>query len=181
MYFSCSENVIWNHHNKVAVAVAKDFVFVKDLKKTIADVIVVKGLCGSCNTIERKNNRLLRVKSSNKLIDEIGTIGYVNKKGVFEFHDGSVTINVPSSMCEFYDKKLNYCILKQKSTRRSKKKSSYIQEKDYDVYKLLRYYNDWYWNRGVNTCGSDKKRISIEKTKLKNFHKLAKASIKLNK
>lgn len=66
MYFY-DNKFIWNHNDVVAVAVAKDFVLTKDCQKTIADVVVVNGLCGSTNTIIRKNNQLLSVDSSEQL------------------------------------------------------------------------------------------------------------------
>lgn len=66
MYFF-DNKFIWNHNDVVAVAVAKDFVLTKECQKTIADVVVVNGLCGSTNTIIRKSNQLLRVGTSKQL------------------------------------------------------------------------------------------------------------------
>lgn len=98
MYFYCSRDVIWNHHDVVAVAVAKDFVIVNNYEKTIADVVTVNGLCGAYNTIERMSNRLLKVGISKKLsfeaMESIGTIGHVAEAGVFKFYDYSITITI---------------------------------------------------------------------------------------
>lgn len=85
MYFF-DNKFIWNHNDVVAVAVAKDFVLTKECRKTIADVVVVNGLCGSTNTIIRKSNQLLSVDSSEQLafnddyaVDIVGPYEIINK------------------------------------------------------------------------------------------------------
>lgn len=83
-------------------------------------------------------------------------------------------------MCNFSDDNLNYFILKQKTTRRTKKNPRRIQPKDYKVYQVLRADNDWYWESGYNTCNSDKSREQINNTRRKNFHNLAKQVLLAN-
>ncbi len=59
MYFACSPDIIWNHRDMVAVAVAKDFVLTNEYQKTVADIVSVMGLCGSHNAFARIGNQLL--------------------------------------------------------------------------------------------------------------------------
>lgn len=58
-------HAIWCHHGIVAVAVAKDFVLTTNYQIQKADVVVINGLCGSRNCINRVSNRFLEVNSSN--------------------------------------------------------------------------------------------------------------------
>lgn len=194
MYFQCSPDVIWNHNNIVAVAVAKKFVIVKNYEKIVADVVVVDGLCGACTSIKRTTNRLLEhdweseilifkkdLKYFSKDLNDrtflIGAIGYTEERGIFKFYDDSIMITVPPHMCDFSFDQLNYCILKKKMGRRTKKKPKYICPQHYDVYQYLREEQDWYWTHGFETCGSAETRAQIRKTQSTNFHKLSKATI----
>ena len=61
MYYKVDGGTIWNHSGFAVVAIAKDFCF--DNKKTgnsfIADAMLIKGLCGSCNDAELIGNYFL--------------------------------------------------------------------------------------------------------------------------
>lgn len=190
MYFRCKSNVIWNHYGIVAMAVAKDFQLVKknddQYQITLADVIVVTGLCGACNAIRKVSNRLLKVTYIHEIEYQeesytgelkIGTIGIVKERGVFEFDDLEMKIEIPKDMCEYDFYALNYSILKCKNNRRRKRKPKCIQNKDYEVADVLREEWDWFWNAGFHTAGSRKTRSMIEHTKRANYHKLAKATV----
>lgn len=64
MYVYSNRNTVWNHHDTVAVAVAKDFKLIHNYEVSVADVIVMAGLSGAYNTIERTSHMLLKVTSS---------------------------------------------------------------------------------------------------------------------
>lgn len=64
MYVYCDSNTINNHNDTVAVAVAKDFKLIHNYEVHVADVMIMTGLCGSFNTIERKSNMLLHESTS---------------------------------------------------------------------------------------------------------------------
>jgi hypothetical protein len=64
MYVYSNLNTVWNHHDTVAVAIAKDFKLVHKFEVIVADVIVMNGLCGATNTIQRTSNMLLEVTSA---------------------------------------------------------------------------------------------------------------------
>lgn len=61
-------DAIWCHYGIVAVAIAKDFVLTKEYQTQKADVVVINGLCGACNSIERISNRVLAHECSKDLI-----------------------------------------------------------------------------------------------------------------
>lgn len=67
MYVYSNSNIVWNHNNTVAVAIAKDFKLIHNYEVRVADVIVMNGLCGASNTIERTSNMLLKVTSSDSV------------------------------------------------------------------------------------------------------------------
>lgn len=168
MYFACSPDIIWNHRDMVAVAVAKDFVLTNEYQKTVADVVSVMGLCGSYNTFTRIGNQLLILSNSFK--NCIGTLGRVTANGIFYFDKGAELV-VPEELTYFDSDSLSYGLLSKRTTRRRKKSPSSIQPKDYHVYSYLRKKNDWYWESGFGTCGFDKERSKINYTQNgTNYH-----------
>lgn len=64
MYVYSNSNTVWNHNDTVAVAIAKDFKLIHNYEVRVADVIVMNGLCGACNTIKRTSNMLLEAAPS---------------------------------------------------------------------------------------------------------------------
>lgn len=64
MYVCSDRNTVWNHNDVVAVAIAKEFKLICNGEVNIADVVVINGLCGTYNTIERVLNMCLEVTSS---------------------------------------------------------------------------------------------------------------------
>lgn len=67
MYVYSNRDTVWNHHDTVAVAIAKDFMLVHNYEVHLADVIAMVGLCGAIKTIERTSNMLLEETSSRNL------------------------------------------------------------------------------------------------------------------
>lgn len=77
MYVYSNSNTVWNHNDTVAVAVAKDFKLVHNYEVRVADVIVMDGLCGACNTIKRTSNMLLEVTSSTDVVFDAESYSFV--------------------------------------------------------------------------------------------------------
>lgn len=67
LYVYSSDRIVWNHHGIVAVAIAKDFKLIHNYEVRVADVIVMRGLCGACNVFERIANTHLELDSANYL------------------------------------------------------------------------------------------------------------------
>lgn len=75
MYVYSDSHTVWNHHDKVAIVVAKDFKILHNYEECVEDVIVMCGLCGGFNTITRTSNMLLEVTSSND-VSVYGILSY---------------------------------------------------------------------------------------------------------
>ncbi|MCI9177810.1 MAG: hypothetical protein HFJ28_04480 [Clostridia bacterium] len=193
--------MIWCHHNIVAVAIAKDFTLLKNYLVEKADVVVVNGLCGACNTIQRTSNMLLETVVHPKL----AFLEYANSHDVStKFHyiapmgtllspqliylDIGLTLDLASLMqsSSSNNGSFDYCNLSygvlssKKNDRRPISKT--ICQKDYHVFHYLKEENSWYWEAGYNTAGSNVTRHQIGLTQYgTNYHRRVKVSCIIRK
>jgi len=187
---------LWCHHNTVAIAVAKNFMLINNYEVSYADVVVINGLCGACNTIQRTSNMLLSLNSSLDLdfMDSfiktgrrlIGSMGYMKfaTKAILNI---GISIGIPTKILprrrkSFDFDNLIYGVLSYTPVSRIDKKKGrkhIIQSKDYTIYNYLRNEYSWYWEYGYNTAGSFRTRLFINKTMNgTNYHKIGNAVIK---
>lgn len=175
LYFECNPEVIWNHNDLVKVGFIKDFQLVKFNGSTYiekkADVIIVKGYCGTSNGFNTYKNIYAYEKTDNNIIEKEHAIGKVIKKGHFVTFDEKLDILVPEYLCDFQIEDLNYSIISQfKNCRKRKEK--------YDLQEHLYLVEDWYFKAGYETVGSATTRENIYATKKCNYKKVGKAKIK---
>ena len=172
LFYRCEETIIWNHQNKVALAIAKDFVYGngEDVKK--ADVMYIEGLCGAVNDIELTNDfylegnfnseiPLINSKEEQDNNEELGTIGYVENLGDnYRFISEDFVIKFRGKKYTTNTQEMNLLILKDKG----KAKINYE-----DLYKMLREKNDWYYQIGCQTACSKEVREFVESRHNKNY------------
>lgn len=173
LFYKCEETIIWNHQNKVALAIAKDFVYGngEDIKK--ADVMYIEGLCGATNDINVTNDFYLETEFNLELpsiaskeqedpnLEELGTIGYVeNLEDNYRFISEDFIIQFKGKKYTTNTQEMNLLILKDKG----KAKINYE-----DLYKMLREKNDWYYQIGCQTAGSKEVRDFVESRHYKSY------------
>ena len=172
LFYKCEETIIWNHQNKVALAIAKDFVYGngEDVKK--ADVMYIEGLCGAVNDIELTNDfylegnfnseiPLINSKEEQDNNEELGTVGYVeNLEDNYRFISEDFVIQFRGKKYTTNTQEMNLLILKDKG----KAKINYE-----DLYKMLREKNDWYYQIGCQTAGSKEVRDFVESRHYKSY------------
>lgn len=189
MYFRCqpkSHDVIWTKRGIVAVGIVRNFQLVDMTERVCmiknADIVCVKGLSGRENSFEKNSKRELNLcinwslRNKPRTVDfsfELGTLGEVEAKGLFKFDDLEIILEVKEDMCEFGEDSLYFSILKLRSPIFIRP----IQESDQEVYEILKRETSWHGVTVFYTDESSGTRRVIEKTKISNYHKLAKATL----
>ncbi len=136
MYVYCEPSVVWNHRNVVAIAVAKKFKILQNYETKLADIIAIKGLCGSCNTIDRKYSLILEETVNWEFWSEkrvISTMGEMASPFQAKLDIG-IEISIDGSGVSIETSDLNYGILRWYNQPKNHKKA----KKAYKVYKHYR-------------------------------------------
>lgn len=179
LYFSCNRRIIWSNrvdNPLVKVAFAKDFRLVKYdpickvYRERKADVIAVKGYCGTGNSFKIHNKVVLESTSDWNIYEKEAAIGETISRGHFVTYDERIEIQVPRYMCDFELENLQYSVL------RINKNSG--KAKEYSLTEYLKKENDYYYHSGWGTRGSDETRKAIEETRNCNYKEIARAQIK---
>lgn len=179
LYFECDPSIIWSNweHKLVKVGIVKDFRLTEydnernQYRETKADVIVVKGCCGACNSFELYDKILVKDVVDRNIRDKEAAIGKTISRGHFVTFDGKIEIQVPHYMCDFGLQNLEYSILGIHK--------NYGTAKKYKLTEYLRMENEWYFRNDFEfRRRSYEVRIAIEGTKKRNYEKTARAKIK---
>lgn len=189
MYFRCqpkSHDAVWTKRGIVAVGIVRNFQLVDMTERVCmiknADIVCVKGLSGRENSFEKNSKRELNLsinwslRNKPRTVDfsfELGTLGEVEAKGLFKFDDLEIILEVKEEMCEFGEDSLYFSILKLRSPIFIRP----IQESDQEVYEFLKRETSWHGVSVYYTDESGESRRIIEKTKISNYHRLAKATL----
>lgn len=189
MYFRCqpkSHDVILTQRGIVAVGIVRNFQLVDITERLCmirnADIVCVKGLSGRENSFERRSKRELNlsinwsIRNKPRTVDfcfELGSLGEVEEKGFFKFDDLEIVLEVKAEMCEFGEDNLYYSILNLQSPIFIRP----IQECNNEVDEILKKETNWHGVTVFYTEESSGTRRVIEKTKISNYHKLAKATL----
>ena len=200
MYVSSCKQVRC-HHGIVAIAIAKDFMLIKKYEVSVADVVVMNGLCGVNTTLQRTSNMLLECIASEDICYKgrypsdveqryieakkiIGTMGYMEDTTKAILYIG-ISIEIP--IVFYYPREksfdfnhLIYGVLSYAPTSRMAMKTGHkhkIQPKDYTVYEYLRNKYSHFWE--LRTVGDLYRCRSIDLIKDgTNYHEAVKAIIR---
>lgn len=223
MYYLTSSDIIWNHHDHVAVSIVKDF----NVNGYMADVMFIEGLCGTCNDVRLEGNYFLEcfynrelshlplnneqlisqnifeslsyeekiiwlqkitganftnaniegisLSSVDNEVKFFGTCGCLKQSEDeirFDICGKVIIDNIDKHLIGDYDN-FNLFMISIKKTK---------NDIDYEkIYKFHRIRNDWYYNQGFNTAGSNKIRNFDSRRKYSTVDKIGSVHVNLEK